>query len=113
MLIRKYHLEAALGMLFAIAGLFIWRNASAFLPPRNPRTSVRVTGRDSQEGLTALLRRNIPEDQLLSTCWKEWSRSSTERERAKLSLTEIEQTAMDKTPVAGYRAACRVLTEKK
>lgn len=112
-LIRKYHLEAALAMLFAIAGLFVWRNVATFLPPRDPQPTARVTGRDSQQGLSALLRRNISEDQLLAVCWKEWSRSGPARQRAKLNLAEIERETRPKDPVAGYRAACRILTEKK
>ena len=116
-LIRKYHLEAALAMLLAVAGLFVWRNTSTFLPPREDQRSSRVSGRDSQEGLASLLRRNIPEDQLLLACWKEWCRSALRRDsqrgREELVFHEIEHENRKSDPVAGYRAACRVLTERK
>ncbi len=120
-LIRKYHLEAALGVLLAAAGLFVWRAASPFLPPREKRDASRVSGRDAHEGLAALLRRNIPENQLLNACWTEWRRSGS-RSRAAGHRTEqvvakigIEIGHENKTgdPVAGYRTVCRLLTERK
>jgi hypothetical protein len=116
-LIRKYHLEPALAVLLVVAGLFVWRNASTFLPPRDDQRSSRVSGRDSQEGLASLLRRNVPEDQLLLACWKEWSRSASRRDsqrgRAELVLREIGHETRKSDPVAGYRGACRILMEKK
>jgi uncharacterized protein DUF4350 len=111
-LIRKYRLETAIGMLFAIAGLFIWHSGSSFLPPRANIRAAPVTGRDLHEGLAALLRRNIPIGQLLPACWKEWIRSAPQRGRAEMVQSEIQQwTGRD--PAAGYRAICRVLTERK
>ncbi len=111
-LIRKYRLETAIGMLLAIAGLFIWHSTSSFLPPREDTRASPVSGRDLHEGLAALLRRNIPLDQLLATCSKEWLRSAAQRSRADLVQAEIQQwTGRD--PAAGYRAICRVLTERK
>ncbi len=116
-LLRKYRLDGALAMLLAVAGLFVWRSASTFLPPREDPRSSRVSGRDSHEGLAALLRRSIPEDQLLLACWKEWSRSASRRDsqpgRAELVFREIEHESKNRDPVAGYRAACRALTERK
>ena len=111
-LIRKYRLETAIGMLFAIAGLFIWHSSSSFLPPRADTRAARVSGRDSHDGLAALLRRNIPVSQLLPVCWKEWIRSAPQRGRAEVVQAEIRQwTGRD--PAAGYRAICRILTERK
>jgi len=111
-LIRKYRLETAIGVLFAIAGLFIWRSASSFLPSRADTGAARVSGRDVHDGLTALLRRNIPMDQLLAACSKEWTRSASQQGRRELVHAEIQQwTGRD--PLAGYRAVCRVLMERK
>jgi hypothetical protein len=111
-LIRKYQLGAAIGMLLAIAGLFIWHSSSRFLPPRADTRAVPVSGRDSHDGLAALLRRNIPMSQLLPACLKEWIRSAPQRGRAEAVQAEIQQwTGRD--PAAGYRAICRVLTERK
>jgi hypothetical protein len=111
-LIRKYRLETAFGMLFAIAGLFIWHSSSSFLPPRADTRVAPVSGRDLHEGLAALLRRNIPMGQLLSACWKEWIRSAPQRGRAELVQAELQRwTGRD--PAGGYCAICRVLTERK
>jgi hypothetical protein len=119
-LLRKYQLEGALAILFAVAGLFIWRTTSSFLPPRSEPQSTPVAGRDSREGLVALLRRSIPEDQLLAACWKQWSRSAPRtgsgRELMDRALHQTEDAGEQRTardPVADYRAACRVLTERK
>src|SRR6185312_9210491 len=87
-LIRKYRLETAIGVLFAIAGLFIWRSASSFLPSRADTGAARVSGRDVHDGLTALLRRNIPMDQLLAACSKEWTRSASQQGRRELVHAE-------------------------
>jgi hypothetical protein len=111
-LIRKYRLGTAIGMLFAIAGLFIWHSSASFLPPRADTRAAPVSGRDSHDGLAALLRRNIPINQLLPTCWNQWMRSAPQRWRAEVVQAEIQQwTGRD--PAAGYRAICRVLTERK
>ena len=111
-LIRKYRLQTAIGMLFAIAGLFIWRSASSFLPPRADTRPTPVSGRDVHEGLAALLRRNIPIGQLLPTCWREWIRSAPQRGRAELVQAELQQRT-GRDPAEEYRAICRVLTGRK
>jgi hypothetical protein len=111
-LIRKYRLETAIGMLLAIGGLFIWHSTSSFLPPREDTRAAPVSGRDLHEGLAALLRRNIPLGQLLAACAKEWIRSASQRGRADLVQAEI-QLWTGRDPAAGYRAICRVLTERK
>ena len=72
-LMRKYHLEGMLAVLAIVAGLFIWRSSSSLLPSRAPRSDQAVSGRDSLDGMTALLRRGIAERDLLRVCYKEWS----------------------------------------
>jgi hypothetical protein len=111
-LIRKYRLGAAVGLLIAVAGLFIWRNSFSFLSPREDARSAPVSGRDSHEGLAALLRRNIPPGQLLSACWKEWTRSAPQPSRAERVQSEVQHWS-GRDPIAGYRAICHTLTEKK
>jgi len=119
-LLRKYRLENALGVLTMVAALFIWRNASSFLPPREMAEPKALTGRDSREGMTALLARSVAPGELLKTCWAQWSRSGqmnanntrTERLRAEIELWSKADPA-GKNIVEGYRAACRALTEKK
>jgi len=75
-LMRKYHLEGALAVLLLVAGLFLWRSVSSLLPSRAPRAEQAVSGRDSLEGMTALLRRGIAERDLVRICVEEWRKTS-------------------------------------
>jgi hypothetical protein len=109
-LMRKYHLEGAVAMLALAAALFLWRSGSSFLPARETRGDAAVAGRDSMEGMTALLVRGVPEKNLLNACFAEWSRSAGREARA----PEIEDEIRKKRdPVEGYRAACRALANKE
>lgn len=75
-LMRKYHLEGALAVLALAAVLFLWRNASSLLPSRAPGEEQAVAGRDSLEGMTALLRRGIAEKDLVRVCYDEWRKTA-------------------------------------
>jgi hypothetical protein len=107
-LMRKYHLEGALAMLGIVAALFLWRSASSLLPSRAPRADQAVTGRDSLEGMTALLRRGIAEKDLVRTCFEEWKKtSSIDARSSKVDLNTVNQ----KNVVAAYREI-KALVEK-
>ena len=75
-LMRKYHLEGALALLALVAALFLWRSASSLLPSRAPGAEQAVAGRDSLDGMVALLRRGIPEKDLVWICYEEWKKGS-------------------------------------
>jgi hypothetical protein len=62
-------------VLALVAALFLWRSASSLLPPRALLSEEGVTGRDSLEGMTALLRRGIAEKELMQTCYAEWRKT--------------------------------------
>jgi hypothetical protein len=106
-LMRKYHLEAAVAVLAIVSALFLWRSASNFLPPRTSRASEAVAGRDVFEGLAALLRRGVPEKDLLDACYAEWARSAPQENRADPVRAELKELGR-KDPVAAYREACRI-----
>jgi hypothetical protein len=110
-LMRKYHLESALGMLLLVAGLFLWRSASSLLPSRAPRAEQAVTGRDSLEGMTALLRRGIAEKDLVRICVEEWKKTSLNDHKSReIGLSE---TLIDhKNVVLAYREIAKALVEK-
>jgi hypothetical protein len=107
-LMRKYHLEPAIGVLLLTALLFLWRNASSLLPPRSSKEQQAVAGRDAQEGLVSLLERSLPEKDLLDTCYAEWSRTQPGNRRAHILEAEIARRA-GKQPIEIYRAACTAL----
>jgi hypothetical protein len=110
-LMRKYHLEGALAILSIVVGLFVWRSASSFLPPQESVRDATVAGRDAQEGMTALLRRSVPEPELLDACFREWNRSSPAAHQAERVEAEIERWA-GKEPVKAYRAVMKSLETK-
>jgi hypothetical protein len=110
-LMRKYRLEGAVVVLALVAALFLWRSASSFLPARQAGASGVVTGHDSIEGLSALLRRGVPEKELLNACFAEWSKSAPRESRAARVEDQIARSG-GHDPVEAYRAACRILTEK-
>ncbi len=99
-LMRKYRLEGALAILLVVVVLFVWHSSSSFLPPRESPRDRAVTGRDSQEGLTALLRRNVSEPDLLGACYKEWIRSAPSARQAELVEAAIAKAGQ--TPVDAY-----------
>lgn len=110
-LMRKYHLEGALAVLALVAGLFLWRSTASLLPSRAPRAEQAVTGRDSLEGMTALLRRGIAEKDLVRICFEEWKKTSLNDHKSReigLSDTLIEH----KNVVVAYREIAKALVEK-
>lgn len=114
-LMRRYRLQGAVLILILIAVLFLWRSASSLLPPREVGDTLAfakgaVAGRDSLEGLAALLHRGVPEKQLLDTCFAEWSKSAPRERRSDAIRAAIEKHAA--SPVDAYRAAALILTEK-
>jgi len=110
-LMRKYHLEGAVGVLAAVFGLFLWRSASSLLPPRCAAAADAVTGRDSLEGMTALLHRGVAERDLIDVCFAQWSR--TERAKARIARVEDAIRGQGKDPAAAYREACAALSETR
>jgi hypothetical protein len=101
-LMRKYHLEGAVGVLVLVAGLFLWRSASSLLPSRAPRAELAVAGRDSLEGMTALLRRGIAEKDLVRICVEEWKRTSLNGHKS-LDSGVVEALIDHKNVVLAYR----------
>ena len=97
-LMRKYHMEGALAVLALAAILFLWRNASSLLPSRAPGAEQAVAGRDSLDGMTALLRRGIAEKDLVRVCYDEWRRTSPGAPAADESILNQKNT------VAAYKA---------
>lgn len=99
-LMRKYNLEGALAVLALVAGLFLWRSASSLLPSRAPGSEQAVAGRDSLDGMVALLRRGIPEKDLMRVCYGEVQKIS--------SVDPGDPLFQDKDVVKSYR----ILMEK-
>ena len=78
---------------------------------RAPRAEQAVTGRDSLEGMTALLRRGIAEKDLVRICVEEWKKTSLNDHKSReIGLSE---TLIDhKNVVLAYREIAKALVEK-
>ena len=113
-LIRKYHMQSAVGVLLVAAFLFIWRSSSSFLPATAAPNEI-ITGRQTQDGMASLLRSTASEDQLVPLCYDEWLRSAAKDSvrNAKAGLVKKQLEGAGKDPVAAYRAACAVITREK
>jgi hypothetical protein len=87
-LARRFRLTGlALGLAIVLA-LWIWRASSPFPPPR-PAGETRLEGRTSHSGLLTLLRRHVPERDLLQACWEQWHSAN----RHSISPEKLERAA--------------------
>jgi hypothetical protein len=118
-LLRKYRLYWLVGGLVLLAGLFIWKNAFSLVPP-HPAESDRghVVGKDASAGIVNLLRRSIPADELLATCFAEWKKSaatggrySTARLQQAEAIFQAECSlpAKARNPQRAYQQICEAL----
>jgi hypothetical protein len=76
MLIRKHRLVPFLVALLATALLYVWKCGVPFVGVPLPEKEYReVCGRDSVSGLVNLLRRNVPREELIGACFREWAKT--------------------------------------
>jgi len=119
-LARKYRLHGFFAGLLLLAGLFVWKNATSFVPPYEEAVEREkpelVAGKDSASGFVNLLRRNLPARDLLAVCLSEWKKTcSREQPKAKLQQVqaiidaENQRPPAERRPVATYQAISGVL----
>ncbi len=119
-LARRYRLHGGVAALLLLAGLFLWKNAVSFVPGNQEvALSKPVVGRESAAGFENLLRRSVPERQLLQTSLDEWHRTAaldgrgTASRRARIrQLVEQFNQAEKPNLVATYRDMARILNRK-
>ena len=124
-LVRAYGLHWLVLGLFLVSALFIWKNAQPFVPAREERETEapsHVDGRDATAGLISLLRRSIPETDLLGTCYREWAGAFTNEkggpgDKADQVKAELDGYALEhgrkRDPVGAYRRVCRNLSRRR
>ena len=85
-------------------------------------TGTSVSGRGSAAALLNLLRRSIPRRNILSVCFKEWSRSgriarpsqeATRNDIERIISAERARPSKKQDPVAAYRSISQMLSERK
>ena len=77
-LLRHYRFHWVFLVLAVMALVFVWKNAVYFVPPRKddvPSGADVVSDKDYTRGLIAMLRRNIPGNEILRVCGQEWERT--------------------------------------
>ena len=117
MLARKYRLTGLVAGLLILALLFIWRNSTSLLPPKTVASAnVVALGRDSAAGLEHLLRRNIPESEVVAVCLAEWEKSGeTQRGISEEKRSIIKQIAASNSgskPLEVYRKLQAIINHR-
>jgi uncharacterized protein DUF4350 len=118
-LARRYHLEWLLAGFILLALLFIWKNATPLVRASTEAATELQTGKESGAGLANLLRRNVPESELLSVCLDQWQKSSkevsVERKNRMESIVEREEgkSSRHRDLSAAYNALHRALKERR
>jgi len=118
-LARKYDLEWFFAALILLALLFIWKSAAPLVAPEQESVVASQSGKESMAGLTNLLRRNVPEQQLLSVSFSEWQKSAkniTEAKRKEMEsivVREKEKPARQRNLPAAYNALSRALKQRR
>ena len=132
---RKYGLAPTLAVLMLLGVLAIWKGGTSFLPRDEARAAALVgsgvSGKGSQAALLNLLRRSIPQSQLLAACLREWRRSGgPSRHRRPGVEQRIEAVVRDEQATrrmkkkekktkkhpditAAYKQICSILSERK
>ncbi len=124
-LARKYGLHWIFAVLVLLAGLFVWKNSSYFVPPRDESSPASggdfVSERDYTEGLVNLLRRNISTNKILNICVKEWEKSRAFQKRERDDRLEKMRAVLKSEgshrlrhgdPVRAYKTICGIVSEK-
>lgn len=120
-LIKRYGLHGFAWSVLLFCLLYIWKNASYFVPPREDDEIRDASARDQASGLASLYKRHINDNDLLAVCIDEWEKTALADRRASLNdqekRTHIKNAAKgngDKPvdPVAGYRKIKRMLSER-
>jgi hypothetical protein len=124
-LIRRYRFDWFFAALVVLALLFVWKSAAYFVPPSAEDAlngADVVSEKDYTQGLIALLRRNISENQILQVCAREWEQTFKKSKRTRAitlehmrDLVGSRSTGSKKSrdPVEEYRKISKLISEEK
>ena len=121
-LMRRYRLHWVGASLLLLAVLFIWKMSTPLVPPRTAeQIQDYVAGKDASTGIINLLRRSIPTNKLLETCFNEWKKSAAQggaysaariQQAEAAFLAENSAAAKDRSVVAAYRTISTILQKR-
>jgi hypothetical protein len=112
-LIRRYRLHGVVAGLILLAALFVWKSAYSLTPHTEEAKEQHIKGKDAAAGFDNLLRRSIPGDQLLSTCFTEWRKSvSNSGTYSAQRIDQAEAALNHRDPVEAYQTIYRILQKK-
>ncbi len=124
-LMRRYRLHGLIFSLLLVAGLFVWKNSLALVPPHSePATGAGpvVAGRGSAAGFVNLVRRSVAPAEIINLCYAEWKKSSARTsalspaQRRDLEQLIHQQAALEpnrRKPVENYRVISQILQRRK
>jgi len=124
-LLRHYRFHWVFLVLAVMALLFVWKNAAYFVPPRKddaPSGADVVSDKDYTQGLIAMLRRNIPGNEILQVCGQEWERTFKKDKRIQPETFErVKEILRMQSPtsknrmnaVNGYRKISKTIQRTK
>ncbi len=123
-LARKYRLHWPFFVLILLAVLFVWKNSTYFVPPRDDETSTEgndfIFDKDYNEGMISLLRRNISSRKILGVYFREWEKTLVPGKKAVAGQLDKVKTVIEKNgsgsskqddPVKLYQTIYRILSE--
>jgi hypothetical protein len=120
-LLRHYRFHWVFLVLAVTALLFVWKNGVYFVPPRKgdvPSGADVVSDKDYTRGLIAMLRRNIPGNEILQVCGQEWERTFKKDKRVQSAVfgrvkeilrTQALSSKKRMDAVHGYRKISRTI----
>src|SRR5207237_789036 len=92
---------------------FIWKSAAGFPPVAAPTRDAAVMGEDAGASFLNLLRRNIKQEEILSTCVEAWRKLNQRKAGANLATAIDIAEAGRKTPAATYARIQQLLSGAK
>lgn len=110
-LIRKYRLDGSVAVLVLLAILFFWKNSTSLIPPEAMTEQQSLSGHGSHQALTALIRRSVRPDELIGTCYREWSRTGPSPQKGRRVRAAMEAAA-GMSPADAYRAIHHAVSER-
>lgn len=124
-LARKYRLHWPFFVLILLAVLFVWKNSTYFVPPRDDGPSTEgndfVFDKDYNEGMISLLRRNISSRKILGVYFREWEKALVSGKMTDTGQLDKIKAVLEKKgsgsskqgdPVKVYQTIYRILSEE-